>query len=102
MFKERQLFLDISLRVIARHVVALNAGVMRRFERVVALPDPKILNFPSRNALFGLQFRPSDAIKRTIGDRFGYFPGAVSPEPLGTTVNCINAACVQDTVILAR
>jgi hypothetical protein len=33
-------------------VVALNAGVMRRFERVVALPDPKILNFPSRHNTF--------------------------------------------------
>jgi hypothetical protein len=62
-FKERQLFLGISQRVIARHVVALNAGVMRRFERVVALPDPKILNFPSRNSLFRLQFRPADAIE---------------------------------------
>jgi hypothetical protein len=50
MFKERQLFLGISQRVIARHVVALNAGVMRRFERVVALPDPKLLNFPGRNS----------------------------------------------------
>jgi hypothetical protein len=26
--------------------VALNAGVMRRFERVVALPDPKDIEFP--------------------------------------------------------
>ncbi len=28
--------------------VALNAGVMQRFERVVALPDPKDIEFPSR------------------------------------------------------
>jgi hypothetical protein len=27
-------------------VVALNAGVMRRFQRVVALPDPKDIEFP--------------------------------------------------------
>ncbi len=30
----------------ARNLVALNAGVMRRFERVVALPDPKDIEFP--------------------------------------------------------
>jgi len=28
------------------NVVALNAGVMRRFKRVVALPDPKDIEFP--------------------------------------------------------
>ena len=27
-------------------LVALNAGVMQRFERVVALPDPKDIEFP--------------------------------------------------------
>jgi len=27
-------------------LVALNTGVMRRFERVVALPDPKDIEFP--------------------------------------------------------
>jgi len=30
----------------ARRLVALNTGVMRRFERVVALPDPKDIEFP--------------------------------------------------------
>jgi hypothetical protein len=29
-------------------LVALNAGVMQRFERVVALPNPKVLNFSCR------------------------------------------------------
>jgi hypothetical protein len=28
------------------YVVALNASVMRRFKRVVALPDPKDIEFP--------------------------------------------------------
>jgi hypothetical protein len=33
-------------------VFALSAGVMRRFKRVVALPDPKDIEFPSRNNTF--------------------------------------------------
>jgi hypothetical protein len=33
-------------------LVALNAGVMQRFERVVALPNPKVLNFPCRSSAF--------------------------------------------------
>jgi hypothetical protein len=39
-------FLSILNRSDARLVVALNAGVMRRFRRVVALPDPKDIEFP--------------------------------------------------------
>jgi len=31
-----------------RDLVALVAGVMQGFERVVALPDPKDIEFPSR------------------------------------------------------
>jgi hypothetical protein len=46
-FKEAAtFFLKISQRALARCVVALNVGVMRRFERVVALPDPKDREFP--------------------------------------------------------
>ena len=33
-------------------LVALNAGVMRRFERVVALPDPKDIEFPQPHQCF--------------------------------------------------
>jgi hypothetical protein len=44
--KSGNLFLGISHSALARCVVALNAGVMRRFERVVALPDPKDIEFP--------------------------------------------------------
>jgi hypothetical protein len=33
-------------------VVALNAGVMQRFERVVALPDPKDIEFPQPQQQF--------------------------------------------------
>lgn len=40
------LFLDISPAGSYEALVALNAGVMRRFERVVALPDPKDIEFP--------------------------------------------------------
>ncbi len=39
-------------------LVVLDAGVMQRFERVVALPNPKVLNFPAALTLFrnfGLQ-----------------------------------------------
>jgi len=32
--------------------VALNAGVMRRFERVVALPNPKDIEFPQPRQWF--------------------------------------------------
>ena len=39
-------FLSISQQNLRGNVVALNAGVMRRFERVVALPDPKDIEFP--------------------------------------------------------
>jgi hypothetical protein len=38
--------LSIFLRILRGNLVALNAGVMRRFERVVALPDPKDIEFP--------------------------------------------------------
>jgi hypothetical protein len=41
------LFLSISNRI-CQILVALIAGVMRGFERVVALPDPKDIEFPSR------------------------------------------------------
>jgi hypothetical protein len=45
--KERQPFSSaFPRRALARCLVALNAGVMRRFERVVALPDPKDIEFP--------------------------------------------------------
>jgi hypothetical protein len=40
------LFLDISPAGSYEALVALNAGVMRRFKRVVALPDPKDIEFP--------------------------------------------------------
>jgi hypothetical protein len=36
----------------ARSLVALNAGVMRRFERVVALPEPKDIEFPQPQQQF--------------------------------------------------
>ena len=39
-------------RVFARCLVALNAGVMQRFERVVALPDPKDIEFPQPQQQF--------------------------------------------------
>jgi hypothetical protein len=46
-FKEAAtISLGISQWTLARSVVALNAGVMQRFERVVALPDPKDIEFP--------------------------------------------------------
>jgi hypothetical protein len=45
-FKKRRLFLDISQRDTGEASVALNAGVMRRFERVVASLDPKDIEFP--------------------------------------------------------
>ena len=38
---------------------ALNAGVMRRFERVVALPDPKVNEFPGRFQYVRLSSRSS-------------------------------------------
>jgi len=40
------LFLSVSQAGICECLVALNAGVMQRFERVVALPDPKDIEFP--------------------------------------------------------
>jgi hypothetical protein len=45
-FQRSGFFLDISQRGTCEVLVALNAGVMRRFERVVALPDPKDVEFP--------------------------------------------------------
>jgi hypothetical protein len=39
-------FLDISPAGSYEALVALNAGVMRRCERVVALPNPKDVEFP--------------------------------------------------------
>jgi len=36
----------------AKSLVTLNAGVMRGFERVVALPEPKDIEFPQPLQLF--------------------------------------------------
>ena len=45
--RERQPFpADFPTGLMRGNVVALNAGVMRRFKRVVALPNPKDLKFP--------------------------------------------------------
>jgi hypothetical protein len=38
--------------------VPLNAAVMRRFERVVALPDPKIVFYPAESTAWKLQRVP--------------------------------------------
>jgi hypothetical protein len=43
---EQQLFPQHFTKKVICEVVALNAGVMRRFQRVVALPDPKVIEFP--------------------------------------------------------
>jgi hypothetical protein len=43
----------------ARNLVALIAGVMRGFERVVALPDPKDIEFPQPL----IQFSQTNAIQ---------------------------------------
>ena len=62
--KERQpFFLDISPAGSYEALVALNAGVMRRFERVVALPDPKDIEFP----------KPQQ-----------HFPSTIASGPIGT------------------
>jgi hypothetical protein len=47
-------FLSISQLGTGEVVVALNAGVMRRFKRVVALPDPKDIEFPQPQQHFPL------------------------------------------------
>jgi hypothetical protein len=50
--KERQLFPRYSQEGLLQVLVALNAGVMRRFERVVALPEPKDIEFPQPQQQF--------------------------------------------------
>ena len=51
--KERQLISSaFPRRALARRLVALNAGVMRRFQRVVALPGPKDVEFPQPRQRF--------------------------------------------------
>jgi hypothetical protein len=51
--KERQPFPSaFPKRALARRLVALNAGVMRRFKRVVALPDPKDVEFSQPQQCF--------------------------------------------------
>ena len=37
---------DFPIGLMRGNLVALNAGVMRRFKRVVALPNPKDIEFP--------------------------------------------------------
>jgi hypothetical protein len=44
--------LFLGIRRTCEVLVALNAGVMQRFERVVALPNPKVLKFPAAATLF--------------------------------------------------
>jgi len=43
-------FLRYSQQELLRGLGRLNAGVMRRFERVVALPEPKDIEFPQPQA----------------------------------------------------
>jgi hypothetical protein len=50
--KERQPLSQHIPMEYADSVVVLNAGVMRGFERVVALPDPKDIEFPQPPQLF--------------------------------------------------
>jgi hypothetical protein len=45
-FKGAATFPQHFTKKVICEVVALNAGVMRRFQRVVALPDPKVIEFP--------------------------------------------------------
>jgi hypothetical protein len=47
---------------------ALNAGVMRRFERVVALPDPKNCVFPAESTASPVSHAPESTESGQVND----------------------------------
>ncbi len=50
-------------------LVVLNAGVMQRFERVVALPNPKVIEFPAASTLFRNSGLRSNKCDRGTGNQ---------------------------------
>ena len=78
----------------------LDAGVMRRFERVVAFTRLKLMVFFCRINTFARRISsPVSSVKGAITDRFGHMWRA---NFLGTFQICDGTADFQNTVIRPR